>query len=180
MAAANKATLRTMQSHRFLRDLVTASEAKMEGQPWARSKLPVKGNNVPEKKSKSQRRHEMYNTPGYNSSQVSKGNPNAEYYEYSDYENNPEDWVEGPMQPRYGVSRGGPVQRLYGTQAHYPPEFTVHSDLFGKRLHGSNEPRNTPGQHEAAWQKTEKRNRRLRKRAIKKSKKAAKKAAKKQ
>jgi hypothetical protein len=133
--------------------------------PWARSKWAVAGNNVPEKKSKSQKRHAKHNTPGYSTHKVNK----VEGAE-GGYSSENEDDVY------LGWNGGGPLQRLYASAARYHPEHTTHSEYFGKRLHGSNNPSETPGHVNQAWYKTERRERRLTKRAAKQkhSKKAPK------
>jgi len=133
----------------------------------ARSKWPTKKSEK-EKKPKSMRRWSKYNSPGYNR----PGNPFNGGDASSESEGSEE---ENANHNGWSHMGAGPLMRQYGMEAHNWPQHTEHSSFFGKRMHGSNEPSDTPGHNNRAWNKTKRRDEVLAMRAARKQKKLSKK-----
>lgn len=145
----------------------------MESAPWSRSGWHVNGNAGKEKLPKSMKRHSSkYSPPGYNAppKQMNGARGGAEYFA-NELGYNSED--ENSF-----MGSGGPLSRLYAGPSRQQPKHTKHDykSPFGKRQHGVNNARSTPGHNNWVWNRTEARDAAI-EAEHRKSRKAARKAA---
>lgn len=169
-------SFRAMKEHNMAATAAMRDASAMfnntEAAPWSRSGWHVKGNEVKEKLAKSMKRHSSkYSPPGYNAppKQMNGARGGAEYFANElGYNSEDENSFMG----------SGPISRLYAGPSRQQPKHTKHDykSPFGKRKHGVNNARSTPGHNNWAWNRTEARDAAI-EAEHRKSRKAARKAA---